>query len=201
MHLFIARGLGHLVVIPLGGLLAMSWAHLNFTWMVAVDVAAVMLLEMALVGGPVALAMGLKSIVPAVIGAIVLPRFLLQPTVTATIVSAAVVVAAVAGVAWYLIRANRLHMLHRHDTWNRTLASLACLTVAAVIEVSVAGLALTMGGWSVTHVAAAFLPAPLWAAAYILQTSPRRGESRTRAVLTRARDRSSDIALAGGVRP
>jgi hypothetical protein len=142
--------------------------------------AAVLLLEMALVGGPVALAVGLKSIVPAVIGAVVLPRFLLQPTITATIVSAAVVAVAVVGVGWYLIRANRLRMLHRHGDWNRTLASLACLTLAAVIEVSVAGLALTMGGWSVTHVAAAFLPAPLGAAAYTLQAPPRRGESRTR---------------------
>lgn len=178
MHLLFARGLGHIVIIPIGGLLAMTWAHLGFTWMVAVDVAAVMLLEMALVGGPVALAVGLKSIVPAVIGAIILPRFLLQPTITATIVSAVVVAATVVGVAWYLIRVNRLRMLRRYGDWNRTLASLSCLTLAAVIEVSVAGLALTMGGWSVTHVAAAFLPAPLWAAAYILQTSPRQRGSR-----------------------
>jgi hypothetical protein len=207
MHLLIARGLGHLVVIPVGGLLAMTWAHLGFTWMVAVDVLAVVLLEMLLVGGPVPLMLGAKSIVPAVLGAVVLPRFLLQPTTTAVVFCCLIVAAAVAGTVPYLIRTRR----HTGNPWGRMIASLACLTVAATAEVSVAGLALTMGGLEPAHIVAALAPTPLWLAAYYLQTSPRRGESRTRwprrmwrfptAVLSRVRDKASVIGLVGGVRP
>lgn len=209
MHLMFARGLGHLVVIPIGGLLAMMWAHLDIAWMVSLDVAAVLILEMALVGGPVALAVAIKSLPLAVAGAYILPKILPRPTVTAAIVSTLIVAATVAGFAWYVIRSRRT--LNRPDLWYRTVASLACLAAAATIEVSVAGLALTMGGFTASHLAAALSTAPLWIAAYTFQTPPRRGGSRSRwspmgpggrapwTVLTRGRDKVAQTAMAGGV--
>lgn len=200
MHLAFARGLAYIVVLPVGGLLAMMWTHLGLAWVVGIDVAAVILLEMALVGGPVALAVGAKSLPAAVVGAFVLPMFLPRPTTTAVIVSGLIVASTVAGFAWYLIRA---HGTFHKGTWNRTVASLTCLAVAATGEMSVAGLALTMGRFDPGHLAAALAFAPWWLAAYTLQTSPRRGESRARrlfAVVRWARDQISPPTLAGGVR-
>lgn len=226
MHLLFARGLGHLVVIPFGGLLAMMWAHLPVTWMVAIDVTLVILLEMALVGGPVALAVGLKSLVPAVAGALILPRILPRPTTTAVVFSVLIVAATAAGLVWYLYRGSRMPrrtvvgattwigsptggLIQQtrilvgdgRNTWNRTIASLVCLAVASTIEVSVAGLALTMGGLEPGHIAAAFIPAPLFLAAVRLQNPRPMAARRWVADLaTRLTDIPGRIRLVAGAR-
>lgn len=169
MSALIVRGVGSIVVIVAGALFA-AWMGLGIVGAFALDVVLVLL-----VGGPVAAVVGVKSIIPATIAAVILPRIFPAPNTAAAVFSATVVAATFAGLIWYVVRARR--MLRTREGWqrmHRTALSLACLAAAATAEIAVAGLALTMGHLEPAYITATIAPALVWLTAYRLQTTPTR---------------------------
>lgn len=209
--MFIVRFLGWIVAAIGGGLIA-TWAHLGIAGAVALDFGLVILLEGIIVGGPIAIAVGIKGIIPAAVGAYVLPMILPTPTTTATVFSAIVTAAAGAGVGWYLIRGRRYATRPAGDggDWAyRRITSAVFLAASATTELTVAGWALTMDHLEASHIAGALAPGLLLLIALNLQTPSRRDGSRAvesgrtmiplPAVLTPTRDQTAQTVLAGGV--
>jgi hypothetical protein len=195
LSLILERVLFHLLIVPGIGI-AGSWA-VGWNWwvFVAIDAAVSVGYEVARVG-VAGVAIGVKDVIPVLL---LLKVGVPAPSLAGLVTSAAIVAPIAAVLVVFAFRSRRMPLDRSgHHNWRRPMFAIAALFAAVMIGLFAAGVALVAPAAGMLVALAAIPPGVL---AYALQTSPRRGGSRTRAVLTRVRDNPGRIALAGGVRP
>lgn len=195
LSVLLERALFHLLVVPAVGV-AGSWIT-GWNWWVFVGIDAVLSIsyEVARVG-LAGVTIGVKDVIPVLL---LLQVKLPAPSATAVAVCLSTLTATGMIASWYRWRRRHHPAQHEGQHWRRPGLALTAALGGAALGLTAAGMALVL---PLLASPLALTAAGPWAVALHLQTSPRRGESRTRwfpAVVSRVRDLSGRTAPAAAV--